>query len=385
MAKDYYEVLGVPKSASPDEIKNAYRKLAFQWHPDKNKSKEAEEKFKTINEAYAVLSDPEKRRQYDAYGPDVFNQRFTEEDIFRGFNFDEVFRSMGFNFGGMSGFGNTGFGSMDDVFGNLFGMQAHPGHQQDMGSDILARVSVSLREAAHGTTKHVSVRHIKVCPRCAGTGAEPGSSIVKCSRCNGTGQLKTTRRTPFGMIQTISACPKCGGAGRVPERICRTCSGTGRVQGEDRIDITLPKGISTGQRLRIKGMGDYGSDRSGNLYVDVTVDSDPDLERVGDDIHASVDVPFYIAMLGGEVEVPTIDGSEALHIEPGTQSGDKIMMRGSGMPHFERQGTGDEIVEVKISVPKRLSASQRELMKKFAEGDSPDGTTPDKRKRFGVF
>ncbi|MCL5099788.1 MAG: molecular chaperone DnaJ [Candidatus Marsarchaeota archaeon] len=381
MAKDYYDILGVKKSASADEIKGAYRALAMKYHPDKNKDPGAEEKFKEVNEAYAVLSDPEKRRQYDAYGPDVFNQRFTEEDIFRGFDFDQVFRSMGFNVGNMSGFGN-----IDDMFSSLFGMQTRQGRANDMGTDILARVSASLRDAAHGTTKRVSVRHIKVCPRCAGTGAEPGSSIVRCDRCGGTGQLKATRRTPFGMMQTISACPKCGGAGRVPEKVCRTCSGTGRVQGEDKIDVTIPRGISSGQRLRVKGMGDYGSDRHGNLYIDVIVEDDPNLERVGDDLHAQVDVPFYIAMLGGEVEVPTIDGSEPLRIEPGAQNGDKIPMRGRGMPHFERQGSGDEIVEVSISVPRKLTKEQRDLMEKFANEQPDDGQQGrGKKRKFGMF
>ncbi len=379
MAKDYYDLLGVKKDASESDIKSAYRNLAMRFHPDKNKDPGAEEKFKEINEAYAVLSNSDKRRQYDAYGPEGFNQRFTEEDIFRGFDFDQAFRSMGFNAGGMGG-----FGSIDDMFDSLFGMQSRGPHGRtaDMGNDILARVTVSLEDAAKGTTKRISVRHVKGCLRCKGSGAEPGTEVVRCDKCNGSGQVRVTRRTPFGMMQTISACPKCGGAGRVAERPCRTCSGTGRTQGEDRIDVTIPKGVSTGTRLRVKDMGDYGSDRHGSLYIDVVVAPDERFERRGDDLLTTVDVPFYTAMLGGEISVPTILGHEKLNIEPGTQNGEISVLKGKGMPRFNGPGAGDEVVTISISVPKKLSKEQRELMTKFAEAsDGADGVHGGK-KRF---
>ena len=382
MAKDYYDILGVKKDASDSDIKSAYRTLAMKYHPDRNREPGAEERFKEINEAYAVLSDPAKRRQYDAYGPEGFNQRFTEEDIFRGFDFDQVFRSMGFNFGGMSG-----ISSIDDMFDSLFGMQSgrSRGRAADMGSDILARVTVSLEEAARGTSKRISIRHVKECPHCKGSGAEPGTEVVRCDKCNGSGQVRITRRTPFGMMQTISACPKCGGAGRVAEKPCRTCSGTGRVQGEDKIDVVIPKGVSSGTRLRVKGMGDYGSDRHGSLYIDVNVAQDERFERDGDNIHTVVDVPFYTAMLGGEITVPTVLGEETMHISPGAQNGDTAVLSGKGMPHFERQGSGDEIVEIRISVPRKLTKEQRDLIEKFAEGAGDRDSQPRGKRKFGMF
>ncbi len=383
MAKDYYDILGVKKDASESDIKSAYRTLAMKYHPDKNKDSGAEEKFKEINEAYAVLSDAGKRRQYDAYGPDAFNQRFTEEDIFRGFDFDQVFRSMGFN---VRGGGMGGFGSIDDMFDSLFGMQGQRrgGRKVDMGNDILARTTISLEEAAKGVTKRISVRHIKACSRCGGTGAEPGTSIIKCDKCRGSGQVSMTRRTPFGMMQTISACPQCGGAGSAPEKPCRTCSGTGRMQSEDKVDVKIPRGIATGTRLRVKGMGDYGSDRHGSLYIDVGVAPDERFERDGDDLRTVVDVPFYTAMLGGEVSVPTIFGEERLSIDAGTQNGETVVLKGKGMPHFERDGAGDEMATISISVPKRLTPEQRELMEKFAD-EAPEAPHSGKKKKFGMF
>ncbi len=373
MAADYYEILGVKKSATPEEIKNAYRKLAMQFHPDKNKDPGAEEKFKEINEAYAVLSDPEKRKQYDTYGAEQFNKRFSESDIFRGFDFNEIFREMGFNFGGMSG----DFESADDIFDSMFGGGSR-GRRAQRGSDILASLSISFDEAAKGVTKTISVRHIKACPRCNGSGAEPGSKRVTCPTCRGSGQVAASRRTPFGLMQTITTCPRCGGAGTIPEIPCKNCSGTGTIKINEKVDVSIPRGISSGTRLRLRGMGDYGPGGQGNLYIEINVQPDRRFQREGDSLHSELHIPFYTAMLGGTVSVETVSGPEQLKIAPGTQSGDRLVLRGKGMPHFERPGYGDHYVSIIVDIPKNMTAEQQELIKKFAELDS-------KKKKFGIF
>ncbi len=378
MAKDFYDILGLKKGASADEIKQAYRKLALQYHPDRNKTKEAEEKFKEINEAYAVLSDPEKRKQYDAYGPEQFNQRYSEEDIFRGFDFQNIFRNMGFDVG-QQGF--SGFGSIDDIFDNLFNNRDSQYDQGTRGSDILAKVSVSLSEAVNGASKTINVRHIAQCDRCNGTGAEPDSKVVTCQKCNGRGQVVATRRTPFGVMQTITTCPNCGGAGKIPEKKCRKCGGTGRIQKDERVEIEIPKGVDTGTRLRLRGLGDYGSSRRGDLYVDIEVEPDPRFKRNGDNLVTNLHIPFYVAILGGNAVVPTIDGEETIRINPGTQSGDTVVIKGRGIPRFNRSGIGDEIIRINVDIPKKLTKEQEELISSFAELDGSDAKQ-DKKKRF---
>jgi molecular chaperone DnaJ len=366
MAEDYYKVLGVSKSASPDDIKKAYRELALKFHPDINKDPKSKIKMQEINEAYAVLSDPDKRKQYDAYGPEQFTQRYSQEDIFRNFNIDEVFKNMGID---------LNFGS-DDIFSNLFGFQTQ--QRGDFGSDILARIDVTLQQAAKGTEKDVYVRHVMRCESCKGSGAEPGSKIITCDRCNGRGQTKTQRSTPFGVMQTIATCPKCGGVGKVPSKICSSCRGSGKRQEENRIKISIPKGVETGTRLRVKGMGDYGKDRAGDLYVDINVLLDKVFKRIGDDVHVDVNVPFYIAALGGEIAVPTLDGEKKAKVNEGTPSDTTIILKGQGIPHFNRGGIGDEIIRVVIDVPKHLTKEQREYLEKFADMDT-------KKKKFGLF
>ncbi len=359
MAQDFYDVLGVKKDASPEEIKGAYRELALKFHPDRNKSPGAEEKFKEINEAYAVLSDPQKRAQYDSYGPEQFNRRYSEEDIFRNFDFEKVFRDMGMS---TSGFGDM---SMEDLFGFGAGMGGGRQRMQDAGNDILARVTVSLHEAAAGAEKKIVVNHIGECQRCKASGAEPGSRIVKCDACGGTGQSRSTRRTPFGIMQTISTCQQCGGTGKAFERPCRDCRGHGRATKQDRIDIRIPRGIASGTRLRVKGMGDFGRDRTGDLYVDVMVANDRKFTREGDDIIVELHVPFYTAALGGDAAVETLGGSETVAIPAGTQTGSIISLRGKGMPRANGSGYGNEQIRVFVDIPKSLSGAQRELLEKF--------------------
>ncbi|MGD0729333.1 MAG: molecular chaperone DnaJ [Candidatus Micrarchaeaceae archaeon] len=368
MAKDYYEVLGIGKKASTDEIKNAYRGLALRYHPDKNKEKGSEEKFKEINEAYAVLSDPEKRKQYDSFGPEGFSQHYTTEDIFRNVDFESVFRNMGFDMGNFGG---------DDFFESMFGFNP----RGNVGNDILARVQISLQEAAHGSTQSLSIRHIKVCDRCKGNGAEPGTKIVKCDMCNGTGQMRNTQRTPFGVIQTIGTCTKCRGSGRSFEKACKKCNGSGAMHAEDKVEVTIPKGIATGTRLRLQGMGDYGNGEPGDLYIDVEVKEDRTFKRVGDDIYTELHVPLHVALLGGEASAHTIKGDKKISIEEGTQNSSKITLKGEGMPHFRGSGHGDEIVNIIVDIPKKLTNEQKELVRKLANLNPDD----DKKKRFGIF
>ncbi len=369
MARDFYEVLGVGKGASADEIKKAYRNLALRYHPDRNKDKNAENIFKEINEAYAVLSNQEKRRQYDAYGPEGFSQRFSEQDIFRDFDFDKVFRDIGFSFG---------TGSMDDIFGSFFGFGRGARMRDDIGNDILARADMTLKEAYTGVEKRLMVKHVVRCGRCGGSGAEPGSRVSACGKCNGTGQVKTTARTPFGIMQTVTACQKCGGSGQAFEKVCRECGGAGRRVEEQTITVSIPKGVATGIRLKLAGMGDFGRGRTGDLYVETNVEPDGLFERAGDDVRVDAHIPFYTALLGGTASVHTLSGAQEVRIEEGITDGTEIILKGKGMPRFKRQGYGDEVVIIRVDMPRAMSKEQRDLIKRFEELDS-------KKKKFGIF
>jgi molecular chaperone DnaJ len=367
MADDYYDILGIQKSATTDQIKEAYRNLAMKYHPDRNKDKNAEETFKKINAAYAVLGDPEKRKQYDMFGAEQFGQRYTTEDIFRGFDFDRVFRDLGFN-----------FGFDDQDFVNMFGFN-QAGRGGEVGNDILAKMNVTLAEAAHSTKKTLRVRHVKPCDRCKGQGYEPGTGVRRCDNCNGAGQVRATQRTPFGMIQTIGACPKCRGTGKMFESLCKKCNGRAYIQAEDSVEVTIPRGVDTGMRLRLKDMGDYGRDGAGDLYIDVEVQKDRTFRREGDDIEVDVRIPLTVALLGGTVQVPTLEGKKTISIEEGTQNNARVLIKGEGMPRFRGSGTGDETANIIVDIPKHLTKEQKELIRKFA------GLNDDPKKGSGVF
>ena len=357
MAKDYYEILGVPRNATLDEIKKAYRELALKYHPDRNKSKEAEEKFKEINEAYAVLSDPEKRKQYDMYGPAGFGQRYSEEDIFRGFNFEDIFRDLGINFGF-----DFGFDNFDEDFFSPFEQRQRA---QNVGQSILYRLDITLEEAAKGAEKEIKFRHIKKCPHCNGTGAEPDAKLIKCPECNGRGVIIATRNTFFGKIQTSMTCPRCGGSGKIYDKPCRVCNGTGGIVSDEKVVVKIPPGIEDGARLRLRGMGDYAKGGSGDMFVEIHILEDKTFKRKGDDIYVNIDIPFYTAILGGTVKVPTLNGEKEVEIPRGTQQGAKIVLPGEGIRGQRK--SGDEVVIVNITMPKSLSKEEEELLKRFRE------------------
>ncbi len=368
--RDYYEVLGIPKNASADDIKKAYRDLALKLHPDRNKSKEAEERFKEINEAYAVLGDEEKRKRYDSYGPEQFSQRYTQEDIFRGFDFQDIFRDLGIdiNF--------TGFPGGGDIFDSIFG-----GGQRThgRGNDILYRMDLTLEDVASGTKKPVEIRHVVKCGRCSGSGGEPGYRLVRCSECNGAGRVRRVSSTMFGRMQMITTCDACNGSGKRYERLCKQCGGKGGMVGTEKAEVTIPAGVSDGMRLRLEGLGDYGKMSAGDLYIEIHTLKHKLFRREGDDIHAEVTIPVYTAILGGDIKVPTLKGEKSITIAGGTQPGKEIILKNEGIKRFRSNSYGDEIVNIQVSIPKSVSKEEEELLRRLK------GIEEGKGHRFGFF
>src|SRR4051812_20270283 len=353
MARDYYEVLGVPRDAGETEIKKAFRRLARELHPDVNREPEAEEKFKEAAEAYEVLSDAERRRTYDAYG-------------------HEGLRSGGFS-PNFEGFG----GSMQDIFSAFFGQggfdamfggtRTRGGAVQ--GGDVALATQISLAEAARGTSVEVSYDATALCGTCHGNGAEPGTRIVTCDRCQGAGQIQQVHRTRFGQMVRTALCDKCGGDGRIAEQPCHTCGGRGMVAEQRHVQVDIPAGIDDGQRMRITGRGHAGErgGPAGDLYVVVRVKEDERFIRDREDLVTVVDVPAPLASLGTTITVPTLDGDVPLDVPAGTQPGETIVMNGRGLPPLGRGRTGDLRVVVNVVVPRRLNRKQRDLLEKFSE------------------
>jgi molecular chaperone DnaJ len=369
--RDYYEVLGVLKNASKDEIKDAYRKLAMQFHPDRNKAPEAEEKFKEISEAYAVLSDDQKRQQYDTLGHAGFDQRYTAEDIFRGADFESIFRDIGFGFG--------------DIFRTLFGGGFGGGgfrERVNRGQDLVYDLELTLEEAAKGVEKDILVPRTEKCDVCGGSGASPGTSPITCSKCNGTGRVRNMRRSSFAMYVQVTPCSNCSGRGTLIESPCKKCHGTGLAKKRRRISVKVPSGIDEGYQLRLRGEGEMAPNggEPGDLYVLVHIAPHNLFMREGDDLWHVLIIGYPQAALGAEVLVPTLDGQETLKIKPGTQAGETIRLRGKGMPRFRGYGKGDLLVRVGISVPERLTAKQRELLEQLAE--ESDQEVKHKKSRF---
>ena len=351
MPRDYYEVLGVGRDAGETEVKKAFRRLARELHPDTNPDPGAEDAFKEAAEAYEVLSDPERRRVYDTYG-------------------HEGLRSGGYspNF--------EGFGSVSDLFSAFFGAGGFDvfgggrgGSVSRQGADAAVAATIDLGQAARGATVEVSYEIEARCEHCNGNGAEPGTPIVTCARCHGSGQLQAVSRTRFGQLVRSAVCDVCGGDGRVPEQPCGVCSGRGMRREDRTLAVDIPAGIADGQRIRITGRGHAG-DRggpSGDLYVLVRVREDERFVRDAEDLHTVVDVPAPLAALGTTVQVPSLDGDVPLAIPAGTQPGEVITLRARGLPPLQRGRTGDLHVHVNVVIPRRLSREQRDLLERLAD------------------
>jgi len=340
MTKDYYKTLGVDRSASLEEIKKAYKKLAKEWHPDLNKSPGASDKFKEINEAAAVLGNQEKRSHYDQYGtaPGQGPHGF-DSSAFTGFDFDNIF---------------------DTFFGGFGSRRGRP-----EGQDLQYDIDITLKEAYTGMTRTVQLQKHDTCDKCSGKG---GTSVVQCTQCHGRGMVQQTRRTPFGLFSTTVQCSRCGGSGESIENPCNECDGAGRIRVTKRIEIKIPAGVDTGTRLRILGEGEAGQrgGRKGDLYILVHVKEHEEIQREGTDLFTTITVPFVTAALGGQAEVPTLEEPVTIEIPEGTQPGTVFRLKGKGMPGL-RGGNGGLHATVKIEVPTKLSKKQKDLLIEFAK------------------
>jgi molecular chaperone DnaJ len=370
--RDYYEVLGVSKNASKDEIKDAYRKLAMQYHPDRNKAPDAEEKFKEISEAYAVLSDDEKRQQYDVLGHAGFDQRYSTEDIFRGADFESIFRDIGFGFGDL----------FRTFFGGGFGVGGFR-ERINRGQDLVYDLEITLEEAAKGTEKEIKVPRTEKCEVCGGSGASPGTSPRTCPKCNGAGKVQHMRKSSFAMYVQVTPCSTCRGKGKIIDSPCNNCHGTGLVKKRRKISVKIPVGIDEGYQLRLRGEGEMAPNggEAGDLYVLVHIAQHELFMREGDDLWHVLIIGYPQAALGAEVSVPTLDGSTTVKIRPGTQAGETIRLKGKGMPRFRGYGKGALLVRVGISVPEKLTPKQRDLLEQLAEEFNQD--VKSKKSRFG--
>ncbi|AXU28478.1 TPA: molecular chaperone DnaJ [Clostridioides difficile] len=370
--RDYYEVLGISKGAEAQEIKKAYRKLAMKYHPDRNPGdKEAEEKFKEINEAYEVLSDDTKRKTYDQFGHDGLNGQG--------------------DFGGQGGFGGQGFGGFEDMFGDIFGdmfggsfgggRARRRGPQR--GADIRQSVTISFEEAAFGKKMSIKVNRSEECEECNGTGAKPGTSKKTCSTCNGTGQVRTVQRTPFGNIASSRPCSACNGTGEVIESPCSKCHGTGNTRKVKNIEVDIPAGIDDGQMIKLSGQGEVGEKGAprGDLYIVVNVKAHPLFTRDGNDIYFEMPITFVQATLGDEIEVPTLDGKVKYSVPEGTQTGTVFRLKEKGIPRIRGNSRGDQYVKVVVEIPKKLNDKQKELLREFAK--ECGSNVHEKKKTFG--
>lgn len=364
--RDYYEVLGVDKSASAEDIKKAYRKKAIQFHPDKNPGdKTAEEKFKEAAEAYDVLSDSNKKARYDQFGhAGVDNMGAGGAGGFGGgFTMDDIFSRFGDIFGGAFGgaFGGSPFGGFGGSSGSRRGVRR--------GSDIRIRVKLTLEEIAHGADKVIKINKLKACPDCHGKGAVSESDMKTCPTCNGTGVFTRVTHTFLGQMQSSSPCPACNGEGKVITKPCKTCNGEGVVKGAEEISFSIPKGVEGGMQLTISGKGNAPKRGgvSGNLLVVIEEEPHPELQRDGNDLIYSLYVTFVQAALGDDVEVPTVDGKVRIKIDPGTQSGRMLRLRGKGLPEVNGYGTGDLLVFVQVWTPAKLSKDEKDLLSKLRD------------------
>ena len=358
--RDYYDVLGIDKEVSQDNIKKAFRKLAFQFHPDRNKEPDAEEKFKEISEAYAVLSDPDKKRQYDNFGHAGISGRYSSEDIFRGANFRDIFSEFGF---GDDLFSRI-FGGVFQGFNN-FGFQSQRTRGPPRGRDLQANVEITLEQAAFGAEVELKLNRLEQCRHCSGSGVEPGAKLTTCDTCGGSGQVQTRSQSLFGQMIRIQTCSQCQGRGQIPEIKCKTCGGNGLEERRRTIQVKIPAGVEDGSYLTLRGQGEAGpyDGPKGNLFVVVRVKPHQYLIRRGADVIYEVNISFPKAALGTSLTVPTLEGKSEVKVPPGTQNGTILRLKGQGIPgRYER---GDELIHVNVMIPTKLTKKQRELIEEL--------------------
>lgn len=375
--RDYYEVLGVSKTATDDELKKAYRKLAKQYHPDANPDNReaAEAKFKELNEAYEILSDKQKRSMYDQFGhsgPNGYSNDFSGFSGFEGFN-------------GGAGFGGVDF-DINDIFSSFFGGGASRKSNRNgpmRGRDIKVRVDISFEEAAFGTTKEITINRDETCDTCHGSGCKVGTSEEKCRVCNGTGQVKSVQNTILGSFTSVRTCDNCGGSGKVITNPCQTCKGRGTVRKQRTIKVKIPEGIDNGQIISLRGEGEPGlrGGPSGDLYITVSVKSHPVFTRKGDSIFCNVHVSFAEAALGAIINVPTLQGNVEYDLAEGTQTGSIFTLKGKGIKGVNARNNGDLYFTVVVDVPKKLNKEQREILMDFAKA-SGEQFDVGRRKKF---
>ena len=371
--RDYYEVLGLDKSADDSAIKKAYRSLAKKYHPDMNPGDaEAEAKFKEVNEAYAVLSDSEKKAKYDQFGHAAFDPAAGGG----GYGFD----------GGFGGFGGD-FGDLGDIFssffgGGGFGSSSSRRNGPQRGEDVYSRISIGFEEAAFGVKKEISFNRIEKCKECSGSGAKKGTSPQTCTVCGGSGSVRTQTRTPLGIMQSTHACDACRGTGKVIKDPCTNCRGTGHVKITKKLEVNIPAGIDDGQKIALRGEGNCGKNGgpSGDLIIGINIRPHAIFERDGNDIYCEIPITFADAALGAEIDIPTLEGKQKFTIPEGTQNAASFTVKGKGIPRLNSKGRGDLILSINVEVPKNLSSSQKELLRKFAE--SCDGKQYAKRTSF---
>ena len=371
--RDYYEVLGVSRGATQDEIKKAYRQMALKYHPDRNPgNKESEEKFKEAAEAYDVLGEAQKRERYNQFGHE--GMRGTSTRDFHDIN--DVFSQFGDIFGGS--FSGSIF---DEVFGDARGRRRGGSHAGTPGSDLRMKLPLTLEEIAAGTEKKIKLKRLKRCDTCTGSGAKQGSGKDTCTQCGGTGELRQVSRSMFGQFVNITTCPTCGGEGRIIRNPCLVCGGEGRLHGEATIKVNVPAGVAEGNYIPLQGQGNAGrrGGPPGDLMVEIEQEPHPYFTRNGDDLIYDLLISFPTAALGGDVEIPTLTSKAKLSIDPGTPAGRMLRMRGRGIPHLNGHGSGDQLVRINIWVPQRLNSKEKELLRELMKSEHINPTEEDRK------